>query len=79
MHKIPGFKPPFFRKEPSNVSADYLSRKITDAIRREISAEMLDTDNFSNAMWIAMQMLCGPHKAAMTIGRCLITDRNVVE
>ncbi|EBK5482864.1 hypothetical protein DO404_02280 [Salmonella enterica] len=77
MSRIPGFVPPFLRKEPNNASADYLSRKITDVIRREISAEMLDTDNFSNAMWIAMQMLCGPQRAAMTIGRCMVTDRNV--
>lgn len=57
-----------------NNPVDMLSRKIVDAIRQEIPAEVLDINNFSEAMWVAMQMICGPQGAAMTISRCQIAD-----
>lgn len=55
-----------------NNPVDILSRKIVDAIRQEIPAEVLGINNFSEAMWVAMQMICGPQGAAMTISRCQI-------
>lgn len=55
-----------------NNPVDILSRKIVDAIRQEIPAEVLDINNFNEAMWVAMQMICGPQGAAMTISRCQI-------
>lgn len=57
-----------------NNPVDMLSRKIVDVIRQEIPAEVLDINNFSEAMWVAMQMICGPQGAAMTISRCQIAD-----
>lgn len=57
-----------------NNPVDILSRKIVDAIKQEIPAEVLDINNFSEAMWVAMQMICGPQGAAMTISRCQIAD-----
>lgn len=57
-----------------NNPVDMLSRKIVDAIRQEIPAEVLDINNFSEAMWVAMQMICGPQGAAMTISRCQIAS-----
>lgn len=57
-----------------NNPVDILSRKIVDAIRQEIPAEVLGINNFNEAMWVAMQMICGPQGAAMTISRCQIAD-----
>lgn len=57
-----------------NNPVDILSRKIVDAIKQEIQAEVLGINNFSEAMWVAMQMICGPQGAAMTISRCQIAD-----
>lgn len=57
-----------------NNPVDMLSRKIVDVIKQEIPAEVLDINNFSEAMWVAMQMICGPQGAAMTISRCQIAD-----
>lgn len=55
-----------------NNPVDILSRKIVDAIRQEIPAEVLGINNFSEAMWVAMQMICGPQGAASTIRGCSI-------
>lgn len=55
-----------------NNPVDILSRKIVDAIRQEIPAEVLGINNFNEAMWVAMQMICGPQGVAMTISRCQI-------
>lgn len=57
-----------------NNPVDILSRKIVDVIKQEIPAEVLDINNFSEAMWVAMQMICGPQGAAMTISRCQIAN-----
>lgn len=57
-----------------NNPVDILSRKIVDAIKQEIPAEVLGINNFSEAMWVAMQMICGPQGAAMTISRCQIAN-----
>lgn len=57
-----------------NNPVDILSRKIVDAIKQEIPAEVLGINNFSEAMWVAMQMICGPQGAAMTISRCQIAS-----
>lgn len=57
-----------------NNPVDILSRKIVDAIRQEIPAEVLGINNFSEAMWVAMQTICGPQGAAMTISRCQIAN-----
>lgn len=72
MHSIPGVKPPSLHQDSHNASVDYLSRKIVDVIKQEIPAGILGTDNFNNAMWIAMQMICSPQGAAMIIRRCQI-------
>lgn len=55
-----------------NNPVDILSRKIVDVIRQEIPAEVLGINNFNEAMWVAMQTICGPQGAAMTISRCQI-------
>lgn len=55
-----------------NNPVDILSRKIVDVIKQEIPAEVLGINNFNEAMWVAMQMICGPQGAAMTISRCQI-------
>lgn len=57
-----------------NNPVDILSRKIVDAIKQEIPAEVLGINNFNEAMWVAMQMICGPQGAAMTISRCQIAN-----
>ncbi|EJF3713580.1 hypothetical protein M1O70_004978, partial [Salmonella enterica] len=57
-----------------NNPVDILSRKIVDVIKQEIPAEVLGINNFNEAMWVAMQMICGPQGAAMTISRCQIAD-----
>lgn len=57
-----------------NNPVDILSRKIVDAIKQEIPAEVLGINNFSEAMWVAMQMICGSQGAAMTISRCQIAN-----
>lgn len=57
-----------------NNPVDILSRKIVDAIKQEIPAEVLGINNFSEAVWVAMQMICGPQGAAMTISRCQIAN-----
>lgn len=74
MRSIPGVKPPSLHQESNNASVDYLSRKIVDVIKQEIPAGVLGTDNFNNAMWIAMQTVCGPQRAAMTVSRCQIAN-----
>lgn len=57
-----------------NNPVEILSRKIVDVIKQEIPAEVLGINNFNEAMWVAMQMICGPQGAAMTISRCQIAD-----
>lgn len=51
---------------------EQLRQRIVDAVRGELSeAEMYDK-NFFDAMWLAMQSLCGPEEAAATIRNCQI-------
>lgn len=57
-----------------NNPVDILSRKIVDVIRQEIPAEVLGINNFNEAMWVAMQTICGPQRAAMTVSRCQIAN-----
>lgn len=46
--------------------------KIRQAVKEKLTAEELESTCVGGAMWLAMQMLCGPYGAAREINSCRI-------
>lgn len=51
---------------------EQMRQRIVDAVRCEFSEEEMYDKRFFDAMWLAMQSLCGPEEAASTIRNCQI-------
>ncbi|HDK7002963.1 TPA: hypothetical protein M2O71_001425 [Klebsiella pneumoniae] len=54
------------------LAQDALARKVVDLIRQEMSGEELCGLIQGDAMWLAMQMICGPNGAACCIRRSAV-------
>lgn len=57
-------------KERVNATTE-MAIKIRDAVQELLAQEGKDSPVMEDeAMWLAMQMICGPHEAAMVVTRC---------
>ncbi|EIR0837407.1 hypothetical protein LWG28_004708, partial [Salmonella enterica] len=54
-------------EEKSQDTIDSLSRQIVDVLHKELGDKCGSNRNFPEAMWVAMQAICGPQVAADTI------------
>ncbi|EAP2379591.1 hypothetical protein CWG20_12810 [Salmonella enterica] len=59
-------------EEKSQDTIDSLSRQIVDVLHKELGDKCNSCRVFPEAMWVAMQAICGPHVAASTIRYCQI-------
>ncbi|EAY4675998.1 hypothetical protein ACEVVI_003263 [Salmonella enterica] len=59
-------------EEKSQDTIDSLSRQIVDVLHKELGDKCNSCRVFPEAMWVAMQAICGPHVAASTIRCCQI-------
>lgn len=59
-------------EEKSQDTIDSLSRQIVDALHKELGDKCNSCRVFPEAMWVAMQAICGPHVAASTIRCCQV-------
>ncbi|SSG52020.1 hypothetical protein [Klebsiella pneumoniae] len=53
---------------------DALARKVVDLIRQEMSGDEIYQLMQGDAMWLAMQMICGPNGAACCIRRSAVSS-----
>ncbi|EAX8781136.1 hypothetical protein BWL58_12260 [Salmonella enterica] len=56
----------------SQDTIDSLSRQIVDVLHKELGDKCNSCRVFPEAMWVAMQAICGPHVAADTIRCCQV-------
>ncbi|ENM4468664.1 hypothetical protein AB7X54_000029 [Salmonella enterica] len=59
-------------EEKSQDTIDSLSRQIVDVLHKELGDKYNSCRVFPEAMWVAMQAICGPHVAASTIRCCQV-------
>ncbi|EAM4507908.1 hypothetical protein ACFK6W_004387 [Salmonella enterica] len=59
-------------EEKSQDTIDSLSRQIVDVLHKELGDKCNSCRVFPEAMWVAMQAICGPHVAASTIRCCQV-------
>ncbi|EJY7488055.1 hypothetical protein RBE67_000426 [Salmonella enterica] len=59
-------------EEKSQDTIDSLSRQIVDVLHKELGDKCNSCRVFPEAMWVAMQAICGPHVAASTIRYCQV-------
>ncbi|EFS0482499.1 hypothetical protein H6I86_003962 [Salmonella enterica] len=59
-------------EEKSQDTIDSLSRQIVDVLHKELGDKCNSCRVFPEAMWVAMQAICGPQLAAGTIRYCQI-------
>ncbi|EHT5728350.1 hypothetical protein WK676_002875 [Salmonella enterica] len=59
-------------EEKSQDTIDSLSRQIVDVLHKELEDKCNSCRVFPEAMWVAMQAICGPHVAASTIRYCQV-------
>ncbi|EKF3240656.1 hypothetical protein OYQ71_003762 [Salmonella enterica] len=59
-------------EEKLHDTIDSLSRQIVDVLHKELGDKCNSCRVFPEAMWVAMQAICGPHVAASTIRYCQI-------
>ncbi|EKB8407713.1 hypothetical protein OPN12_003250 [Salmonella enterica] len=59
-------------EEKSQDTIDSLSRQIVDVLHKELGDKCDSCRVFPEAMWVAMQAICGPHVAASTIRCCQV-------
>ncbi|EAX7074268.1 hypothetical protein RJK31_002204 [Salmonella enterica] len=59
-------------EEKSQDTIDSLSRQIVDVLHKELGDKCNSCRVFPEAMWVAMQAICGPQLAADTIRYCQI-------
>lgn len=59
-------------EEKSQDTIDSLSRQIVDVLHKELRDKCNSCRVFPEAMWVAMQAICGPQLAADTIRYCQI-------
>ncbi|EIE7706153.1 hypothetical protein LDR44_004773 [Salmonella enterica] len=59
-------------EEKSQDTIGSLSRQIVDVLHKELGDKCNSCRVFPEAMWVAMQAICGPHVAASTIRCCQV-------
>ncbi|EDR4049144.1 hypothetical protein GUP64_004474 [Salmonella enterica] len=59
-------------EEKLHDTIDSLSRQIVDVLHKELGDKCNSCRVFPEAMWVAMQVICGPHVAASTIRCCQV-------
>ncbi|EEM8547130.1 hypothetical protein GI062_27035 [Salmonella enterica] len=59
-------------EEKSQDTIDSLSRQIVDVLHKELGDKCNSCRVFPEAMWVAMQAICGPHVVASTIRCCQV-------
>ncbi|HCM6289441.1 TPA: hypothetical protein N3Z68_001367 [Salmonella enterica subsp. enterica serovar 16:l,v:-] len=58
--------------EKKQETINTLSRQIVDVLHKELGDKCGNNKEFPEAMWVAMQTICGPYVAASTIRCCQI-------
>ncbi|ECG5118639.1 TPA: hypothetical protein ACJGK5_003206 [Salmonella enterica subsp. enterica serovar Enteritidis] len=58
--------------EKKQETINTLSRQIVDVLHKELGDNCGNNKDFPEAMWVAMQAICGPQVAADTIRCCQV-------